>query len=440
MITKVGKKKMFISGAISILLLLICYFVDNTSFPLPDEIKILQGWDQLKSIRGVNRDSVPDEVMLVDVAYDKQLVDYEKENVYTKQPEFVGQYVITDRQKLLDFLKIAAEADNYKYIFLDVIFEKGIRSEQDSALFHQIAGMKRIVIPIHENKALEDSILYPMSANADYTVTGVETNFAHYQYIHDGVKSVPLKMYEDICGKTIHQWGPFFYCDDFPFLCRNGITLKMPIKVKKGQMNEGEKVRYNILNLGSDLLDMNDIEPIAEDIAGKIVVIGDFLTDIHDTYVGLQPGSIICMNAYYALANGDHTLRGKLFSTFFFYIFIAFFYFGLSLCYIDGHSLSAITNNPWMKVILSFVGTSGLFWIISTAAYISPAEIVYRIFIPSVFFTALDFFCNIRTCYITNKKDKNEKTKTIATLVAADSHSESSGIQSSQVEQSKDTD
>ena len=40
--------KVSLSVAISILITLANYVVGNTSFPLPDEMKVLQSWDKLK--------------------------------------------------------------------------------------------------------------------------------------------------------------------------------------------------------------------------------------------------------------------------------------------------------------------------------------------------------------------------------------------------------
>ena len=147
------RKKVIASAVFSVAILLFSYVVCNTSIPLPDEMSVLQGWDKFKSINGYNSDSIPDDVLLVNVTYDKQLVDYSRDGIP------LGQYAITDRKKLLDFLRIAKKAENYKYILLDVIFEKGIVSRYDSALFSLIASMQRIVIPVHKDAPLQDRVL-----------------------------------------------------------------------------------------------------------------------------------------------------------------------------------------------------------------------------------------------------------------------------------------
>ena len=422
------RNKVIISIVISILTLLISYVLGNTSIPFPDEMGVLQGWEKFKEWNGWEKDSIPDEVMLVNVAYDKQLVDYSVNNIP------IGQYAITDRRKLYDFLYKAHQADNYKYIMLDVFFEKGVESPQDSALFHLIANMDRMVIPVHEDLLLQDSILYAKAANADYTITWEENDFARFQFIHDGVKSMPLRMYEDICGKAINKWW-FLYLSNNWF-CWNGITLKMPIRMNGETTINGDLQMFNSLNLGADLLAMDSISPISEEIKDKIVVIGNFKDDVHDTYVGSQPGSVICLNAYYALQRGDHLIWGRYGSTLLFFILMAFVYFGLSIACVNGISLSSMTNNPWLKLILSFASINLCIWGIAILAYITPLDLVYNVWVPISVFTLLDFIMNIYSSYNTKKNEKNNIP--VSDGDADDCVNESSKLQDSLCELSAD--
>lgn len=406
------KIKIALSVAISIFVTFANYWVGNTSIPLPDEMKVLKGCDRFKKWNGTDADSIPNEVLLIDVAYDKQLVDYAVDSIP------MGQYAITDRQKLLDFLTIAQQVDNYKYILLDVIFEKGIESPQDSALFHLIANMSRIVIPVHEDTPLQDSILYKKAANADYTVTWEETNFSRFQFIHDGVKSIPLRMYEDINGISISKWGFLYFSNEW--LCRNGISLKLPIKITGFKEMKGKMQEYNVLKIGADLLSLDSISPVSGEIQDKIVVIGNFKDDLHDTYAGLQPGPIICLNAYYALNHGDHVIINGVLC---FYVLMFILYIVLSMAYLCGFTLPSITEIIWLKIVLSVISLCGiniLFWIIAFLAYVLPLDIVYNVWIPCAVFSLLDYITNIYSNY---KKIKNEKTASIVSDVAVSTDS-----------------
>ena len=389
---KFTKSKVLCAIVISLTVLFANYFAGNTSIPLPDEMSILKKWDKVKLFTGTHTDTIPDDVMLVNVGYDKMLVDY-----YSINNMLEGQLAITDRKKLLDFLTIAKEADNYKYIFLDVLFEKGLKSNYDSLLFNTISGMDRIVIPVHEGVELQDSSLYAKAANSDYTTTWEETDFARYQFIHQGVKSAPLRMYEDMNKGDIVQKGLFFFSSD-GMLCRNGVTLKMPVTISEKTGVEEERERYMVYNLGADLLSIDSISPIADELDGKIVIIGDFVNDIHVTYAGKQPGSVICLNAYYSLVRGDHIIFGNRITTFIFYLFVALLYFGLSIIYFNGLSVAAFFDNAWIKVACSIVSVSILFWLIAAIAYIA-FDIVYNIWIPAGIFSMLDFIVSICNNY-----------------------------------------
>lgn len=430
------KKKIYIAIGVSMFIMLTNYFLCNTSVPLPNEISVLQGWDNIKRWLGTNRDSVPDEVLLVNVAYDKELVDYAIDYGNYTMP--VGQLAITDRQKLYDFLSIAHNAGNYKYIMLDIFFEKGSKSPIDSALFSLIASMDRIVIPMHEQKDLLDSILYNHAAYADYTMTQEETSFSRFKYLHNDKASIPLRMYQEICGKDIRRWAFLYFSDGW--LCRNGVTLKMPIRVSdraEPTSTEGGLEKSNALLLGADLLDLDVRDPIAGRIDGKIIAIGDFEADRHDTYLGRQPGSLICLNAYYALVRGDHILLGRFCKTLLFYIFTGIVYFLLCLVYLNELSLAKLIKKDWLEnqivrvvvAILSTVSVGVLFWIIASIAYISSLDIVYNFFLPMVVFGLLDIVANIRLNYLQNKNENKRKINLL--LAPNDADSDGSQLQNS---------
>lgn len=392
------RKKVLLSIFFSLAILLFSYVLCNTSIPLPDEMAVLQGWDKFKAFNSLSKDSIPDEVLLVNVSFDKQLVDYEKKGMP------VGQYAITDRRKLLQFLRLAQKANNYKYILLDIIFEKGIASETDSALFQQITSMDHIVIPVHKDAPLQDSILYEKAAIADYTVTWLETSFSRFKFRWGDLATIPLRMYQELNCGDISRHGIFYTSCNW--LCQNAITLQLPIKMSDDTENEGNYMKYNVVQLGVDLLELDSISPVANDIKDKIVVIGDFYTDTdkHDTYLGPQPGSIICLNAYYALMRGDHVLDGW---KFFFYSLISLIYFILTLCYLNGFSLSELTEKLWLKAIISFGSMSFLFWTVAIFGYLF-FDTVYNFWLPIGVFATLRTILYIK--YII-KEIRNEKAK-----------------------------
>ena len=382
--------QVLISVCVSLAVLLLSYTSGNSEQPLAGEKSALVKLNKWKTALGLAHDSVPDEVLLVNVAYDKTLVDYCEDGLP------VGQETITDRRKLLDFLTKAQRADNYKFIMMDVIFEQGINSEYDSALFHTIAQMPRIVIPVHVDAPLQDSILYEKAANADYNITHDETNFCRFQFLHDSVPTMPLVIYTEKTGMAIKRHGIFYTSGGR--LCRNGVTLKLPIRISGTYMEKAEtktktEVQADVrersfLYLGADVLAVDSIVSVGEQIKDKIVVIGDFNHDVHRTYLGYQPGSVICLNAYYALLRGEHLIN------WWFVIFLFFVYAGIAMLILNGKTTDALFRNLWLKALATFFAFTAVFSIISLAVYALPIGIVYNPVMHTTIFTTLGIYLN----------------------------------------------
>ena len=383
--------------SLSLFILIFSYLLGNTSFPLPGEIGLFQKFNGWNSFWGVPKGNVPDSLLFINVCYDKELVDYEENGIP------VGKFVITDRKKLLHLLTQAKAANNYRYIFLDVVFENEIKTPVDSALFHTIASMDRIVIPVHENLELSDTMLYKKAANADYTIAWEETNFSRYQFLHQSGQSVPLKMYADIKhleGTGIQKhWGGLWYSDDGR-LCHNGITLLMNVRMTGRLMDtEGQVRERNFTHLGADLLDIDSILPVREQIADKILVIGDFKNDVHETYIGPQPGSAICVNAYIALMNSDHLINWWC------AMLLFCIYTAVGIFYLSGHSVMNRIKRKWLKFIMSFASLTLFFMVIAGIAYFF--DVAFNIWGPTIIYSLLD-------TVIQKYKIYNEKTVTTA--------------------------
>ena len=207
----------------STVIIIFTYVMGNSGYPLPGETGALKQITDYKKFLGMQIGNVPDSILFINVCYDKELVPIEEEGMP------VGETPITDREKLLKLLTAAKEANNYRYIFMDVLFDGLFETPVDSALFETIMSMDRIIIPDHKGTTLADERLYQKAANADYAVTWKQLTFAHYQFLHDdSIPSVALKMYADRnhledYGIKPH-WGGLWYTDKGR-LCKNGVTL-----------------------------------------------------------------------------------------------------------------------------------------------------------------------------------------------------------------------
>lgn len=369
----------FLSVLTSTIIIIFTYVMGNSGYPLPGETGALKQITDYKKFLGMQIGNVPDSILFINVCYDKALVPYEENEVP------VGNMVITDREKLLQFLTKAKEANNYRYIFMDVFFEEGMETEYDSALFNTIISMDRIVIPKHKGVNMCDSILYQKASNADYATTWQALTFSRYQYIHDDEESVALKIYQDRFGSDIKKhWGGLWYTDNGR-LCQNSATLLLPIRIMGSLLDEEGQVRErNYIYLSADLLDLDEVMPVSEQIDDKLIVIGDFKSDVHSTFLGMQPGSSILFNGYIALSQGAH-LVNWLYMGILFVIYII-----IGLFYLSGHSFSSMCANPWLSILLSFLSTATVFLIIALIA--SWYDIAFNMWVPTTVYSLYDTF------------------------------------------------
>lgn len=397
-----NKKTLGVSLLVSLAITVFSYVVANSAYPMAGEYAALKQINDYKKFLGLQQGNMPDSLLFVNVCYDKQLTPYEEQGMP------VGNMVITDREKLLQLLTTAKEADNYRYIFLDILFNEGIETPVDSALFETIASMDRIVIPEHEGVRLTDNKLYTKSANADYSFTWKQLTFAHYQFLHnDSIPSVALKMYTDRMqlkdGGIKPHWGGLWYTDNGR-LCQNGATLFMNVRINGSLLdNEGQERERNYIYLGADLLDLDEVMPVKEQIEDKIIVIGDFKSDLHVTYLGAQPGSAICINAFLMLMEGKHFVNWLNI------LIMLIIYTTVGTFYLRGTSFQTLFANPWLGVLMSFLSTATLFLVIAVIAYWH--DIAFNMWVPTTIYSLIDTYVQKRNLF--NKK-KNEQAHTTA--------------------------
>jgi hypothetical protein len=193
--------------------------------------------------------------------------------------------------------------NKYKYVFLDVRFEKGHDvSETDSLLFVEIDSMKNIVVAEHSDiEMVNNNLLRKKTAISDFSSTIVATNFTKYKYSYDGRLSMPLYAYNELTGKCINRCGPLYTCDGK--LCYNSLFINFPIESFE---EFDENWHKNYYNLGVDLLEKYSLVDIATLTKDKYVVIGDMVEDKADTYSGDRPGPVILFYAFMSLMKGEH--------------------------------------------------------------------------------------------------------------------------------------
>lgn len=384
------QKKVIWSVVIAIGFLIFSYCITNLDFSVSGEKALLYRFELVRNYLFPRENTVNDSILLIDVSFDKTPVKATDEYDLP-----IGDIQITDRQKLLELLQEFKKRDDYKYILLDVFFGQKGNTSQDSALYATICSMPRIVIPCHSDEALADSSLRDKAGFADYTTTYKEGSFVKYPYMSaDGI-SLPLKMYEDVTGWSIHKrW--FVYTDGWR-LVRKSVVLTFDINAKSAYNEEGEKVLYY---LGADILG-NDEErgllyEMPELTKDKYIVIGAFQgDDSHSTYIGSVSGTLINLNAYFSLLHNHHVVSITL-VVILFCAFVMLAYLTLTRQDMRGlaDSMSQTQSFKWRTRIMSFsalcswIGYSLFLTILCIFTYVFLGE-VYEIFITSTMFYLL---------------------------------------------------
>lgn len=354
--------------------LVISYFFTNINFSLSGEKPVLKYWCAFTDWLSSGREKAPsDDVVFINVANDKQLVDISDEFGIP-----LGNAAITDRSKLVELLGMIASSPCYKYVLLDIFFEEGYQTESDSALFTLISGMDRIVIPKHTDGGLSSEVPGSKAAYADYNISINEDDFTKYRLFWKDGPSMPLRMYTDITGRTVKKTGLWY--SDNGALSRKVVFPKMHVRIDSPYRFDGQKA---YLNLGADILDYADEENWAEYFDDKFIVIGSFTgDDIHTTYAGDIPGSLINYNVYLSLMKGQHRIPLGLI-VFYFCIFFA-------MAYLLLRGPSETLSQPWAWLWAKlFVLYSAILIIVCIFVFTVWGQ-AHDIFITSAFFSIVD--------------------------------------------------
>ena len=367
-------KRCLFALVLALVTVTLSYLVMNIPYPLFDN------WGTLAFAEFItgNRHKVPypeDSVLCINTAFDKQLAEATTPDGFKR-----GTLDVTDRAKLIRLLKISQQAD-YRYIFLDVRFPEGLKTEYDEELFSLIREMPRVLFSRHRDTIynIADSTLLDKAALADYGKTSF-TGFTRYQYLQNGDESVALRMFRDMDHGDICHYGPIYLSENN--LCRNAQYIRIPRCILERVMDNHQN-RYPYL--GNQLLSWNTEEELIQMMNGKILLVGDFDFDLHSTYVGDVPGAMLSFLAWWELHTGKHILsKGFLF---FLFVLYCFFFWLLLTPHRNWYVpfLRRIKGSIW-RFLLSLVGWGFVFWLLQVFLYCF-SDISLSIAVPTLIFS-----------------------------------------------------
>ena len=282
--------EILVSLLIALVFFVITYWAMNSHIPISAEKVKLQLFEKFRQAYWPKAEStMTDSVIMIDTHYDQQFV---MEHDVNNSNLPIGLVPVTDRQKLLKCLACLKEKSDYKYILLDIFLDKAVGQESDSLLHRTIASMKNIVIAKPQTLPLADTCLKTKVGTVQYSLALWENDFVKFPFFYEGERSLPLIMYENVTGNTISKEG-WFYFDQG--LARNSVILTYDNVDIDERAYLGGVEDYTI-------------EDALRDTRGKYVLIGDFVDDMHNTFLGEVPGTLINYYAYLALLNGHHKL------------------------------------------------------------------------------------------------------------------------------------
>lgn len=372
-----NRLRCWISAAVTALILTVGdYLLSNYPYPILDDVDSIALLEYFAG-KWRHNDAGRDSTVYMNIGFDKELAA-----VIDDFGDTIGTTTVTNRQILLRMLKIIEKAD-YKYIILDIRFDTQTTTDSDTLLWRQISGMKRILYSRHsDGEDAANGICGEKSANADYGVT-LSTGFTRWQFIQNHEPSMPVKVYSDLSGHEIKKKGLFYF--DNGRLCIN--TLFIPLNSELGEpLKETGEVRYPYV--GSDLLRLDTDEEIRKMVKGRIVAIGDFEEDMHDTYVGSIAGSVLISQSVNQLLLGHHICSiWEMLFVFIIFTLIGYYTIrGMSIW----DNIEWIRNHKAVSLICSFFTWELVLNIISISFYMMWGE-YFITFLPSLIFT---FFQN----------------------------------------------
>ena len=140
------------------------------------------------------------------------------------------------------------------------------------------------------------------AAIADYKmIIGGFLKFKLFQ--NNQVPTLPVYLYEKISKHKIDsKYGWYF---DNNRLMMNSIIIDYQICTHE-LIDEGE---YPMISL-SELLILPEEVIVNEFLKGRMILMGDFNLDIHETIFGETPGTLILLNVFLNLMDGNHIIHG----------------------------------------------------------------------------------------------------------------------------------
>jgi len=305
----------------ALFLTLITIGLQYVSFVRADELAFFKVFSVVKDLlTPKNVKPLAGHIIFLDVSKDLQLADDSTNTGYDGKDGLAGaKIVITDRSKLAKFFSIVNQhKGGYRFILCDVNFE--IRAPNDSGLKASIERTQKLIVSAN----IQGSQLIPPIFKVDYGGVTYQASSGYFAklpiFYNDSLKSLPALMAERINGKRFSRSHGINLENGYPAF--NTVIPELYYRTNDLVSQTGSH-GANFFYLGEVINNKDFFNKYLKD---KVIIIGNFSTDLHKSFLGNMPGSLILLDAYLSLANNSLQIRWE-WSLFLFALYLVISYF-----------------------------------------------------------------------------------------------------------------
>lgn len=318
-----------------------------------------------------------------------------------------GDVVVTNRNVLISFLQ-KIENINYRFLFIDLYFDKLGSDSSSIALANQIKKMKNVLVCRHPEQLKEDTSFHNMSAVNGYYEPRFSAGHTRGLFIKDGKDpTIPIQMYNILNpSDTIpfpKSWWSINLLGDSVYIPKN-IGFRNSLITYVPYLGDMQNPEWGFRDIVMDTL------KYLPKIEGNIVIVGDMYSgdDMHATYAGKIPGPVLTYFQYLSLMDRDRITYFKLALLL---LYILMIWGRIHISKNSDKIDNFVKNQIKGKKIISFFGSSIWVFITSFIGYslvfgaiswfmMDFFSFAYSTFVPALSFSMLEWGLESREKYL----------------------------------------
>ncbi|MEZ4992971.1 MAG: CHASE2 domain-containing protein [Saprospiraceae bacterium] len=288
-------------------MLVLTFYWLSLPYTFGDEAFLIK-WTSLvkKELFGIDPKPAPEEILFVDVSANKTTIP--ATDLFG--PSDYNRRVITDRQQISDLLEVMVPfRSDLRLVLLDILFQDS--TVYDSLLNARLTALDDKVLGVshlENGTELIRPIVHLPYALATYRAS--DDLFLKYPLeMQDSLETIPLVLLEKLNSYQHEKWAGLHWI--------NGrLSFPAPLvdfKIRNSDFRIGsgmEESNYTVFDLGTIMKtrELMGEEGMREYFQDRIVLVGDFNTDVHRTPFDQMAGILLIYNAYLTLLDGGGSI------------------------------------------------------------------------------------------------------------------------------------